>query len=195
MGGNGRNLYGCKANRDRRFTRSKGKRFQIQNLWERHHEILNLVLLGWGIQAIADRLDCSRGMVSDTVNSDLGRQKLAIMRAARDANTIDVAKEIQRLVPQAYKIYGDILYKEGMGENASIALQKSTADTIVKDLAGHEAPKKMIHAHLTVDQVEGLKKRGRAIRAAKEGGMVEDVEEGEIVSEPYSETLRRNLGG
>jgi len=180
MNGNGKNLYGLKANRDRRFTHTKSKLHQIQNLWERHHEILNLALLGWGPKAIADRLNCAVSTVSDTVNCDLGRQKLAIMRAARDANTIDVAKEIQRLVPQAYKIYSDILFKEGVGENVSVALQKTTADTIVKDLAGHEAPKKMLHAHLTIDQVESLKERGRAIRAAKENGM---VEEGEIVDE------------
>lgn len=181
MNGNGKNLYGLKANRDRRFVHSKSRSHQVQTLWERHHEVLNLSLLGWGTRAIANRLACSEAMVSDTINCDLGRQKLAIMRAARDAETIDVAKEIQRLVPQAYKIYSDILFKEGVGEGVSVTLQKATADTIVKDLAGHEAPKKMLHAYLTPDQVEGLKKRGRAIRAAKENGMVDDVEEGEVV--------------
>lgn len=177
MGGNGKNLYGCKANRDRRFNQTGSPVRQIRTLWERHHEILNLTVLGWRPVDIAARLAIDASTVSHTINSDLGRQKLAIMRAARDAETLDVAKEIQTLVPQAYKIYKDILYKEDMGSGASIALQKATADTVVKDLAGHEAPKKMLHAHLTADDVENLKQRGRAIQAAKESGIVE----GEIV--------------
>lgn len=181
MNGNGKNLYGLKANKDRRFNKEGSKYYQIQNLWERHHEILNLTLLGWADKDIARKLAISISTVKHTTNSDLGRDKLAIMRAARDANTLDVAKEIQTLVPQAYKIYRDVLYKEGMGANASIALQKQTADTIVKDLAGHEAPKKMVHAHLTGEEIEALKERGKAIRAAREGGMV--AIEGKIVDE------------
>jgi len=184
-GGNGKNLYAPKCKTDRRFRADRVGHhpYQIKNLWENHHEILNLALLGWRPVDIAARLKCSVTLVGDTINSDLGRQKLAIMRAARDADTLDVAKEIQELVPKAFDIYKKILKEETPGGEplaVPLSLQKATADTIVKDLAGHEAPKKSVVAHLTTDEIDTIKERGRAIKAARESGAIVEAEIAEI---------------
>ncbi len=138
----------------------------IKQLWERSHEILRLAFLGWKNREIADKLEITEATVSNTVNSTLGRRKLQTMDDARDADTIDVATEINKLAPKAVEIYEDILNNE----EANLSLKKKTADTILKDILGHQAPKRVegrfAHAHLGEEDINRIKERSRAAAAA-----------------------------
>ncbi len=151
--------------RDRR--RSPTRSWDIKQLWQRNHEIIRLAFLGWKHKDIAEHLGVTPVTVSNTVNSTLGKDKLNLMTGARDAETIDVAKEISNMAPKALKIYDKILDEESP---ASLSLQKQTADTGLKDILGYAAPKKFegkfAHAHLSADDLDRVKQRGRAAAAA-----------------------------
>jgi len=73
-------------------------------MWEVHHEIARLVLLGYKNVDIAEKLDCSPQLVSNVRNSPVVKEKLALMRGARDADTIDIAKEIKEIAPEALNL-------------------------------------------------------------------------------------------
>lgn len=150
---------------DRR--RSPERHFDIKQLWQRNHEILRLAFLGWKHKDIADHLGITAVTVSNTVNSTLGKDKLNLMAGARDAETLDVMDEIQQMVPKALKVYDNILEEESP---ASWALKKSTADTVLKDILGNVAPKRVegrfTHAHLGEETIDRIKERGRAAAAA-----------------------------
>ena len=150
---------------DRR--RRPDRSFDIKQLWQRNHEILRLAFLGWKHKDIADHLGVTAVTVSNTVNSTLGKDKLNLMTGARDADSLDVMKEIQEMVPKALKVYDKILDEDSQ---ASLSLQKNTADTVLKDILGHAAPKKFegrfAHAHIDGETIEEIKKRSRAAAAA-----------------------------
>jgi len=171
-------LYGIQIKRDgRRATPGKRKTYNIQKLWQHSHEILNMALLGWKPKDIAHHLGITTQTVSNTLNSHLGKTKLAIMRQSRDADTLDAKARIDNMIPDALLVYESILKREGIGENCPITLMKGTADTVTMNLGGLEAPKRFegrhLHAHLTREDIKHINKEGKQL-AIEEGVLTED---------------------
>ncbi|MCK5607056.1 helix-turn-helix domain-containing protein [Candidatus Pacearchaeota archaeon] len=171
-------LYGFEIKRDgRRAAPGKRKTYNIQKLWQHNHEILNMSLLGWKPKAIATHLGITTQTVSNTINSDLGKQKLAIMRQGRDADVFDAQARIDNMLPDALLVYENIIGRKGYAEGAPLSLMKSTADVIVKDLKGLEVPKKIegrhLHAHLTTEDISHINKVGKKL-AIEQGVLTEE---------------------
>lgn len=176
-----KSLYGFEhTSPDRR--RSEGTRkcdkddknfFEVKQLWQRSHEILRLTLLGLNEVQVAKILNISISTVKRTVNGNLGMLKLSSMRLERDKDTIDVAKEIERLYPLALKVYENLMEDE----KTSGALKKEVADTVLMDIGGHRAPSKIqgqfFGAVLNRTEIEEVKRRGR--EAALASGHAIDV--------------------
>ena len=134
--------------------------YKIQKLWEHHKEILRLTLLGYKGNDVAAILGISYGMVSVVKNSQLGRRHLSIMSAARDKETIDVARQIREMVPKALQVYNDILDEENT-KSAPLSLRFKAATEVLD----RESPKvtrtENIHAHFTAEEIEEIKNRAR----------------------------------
>lgn len=158
------------AERDLRRNPER-KTYQIKNMWEQHHEIVRLALLGMKPADIARKLGFTSVMVSYTLNSPIVKEKLSIMRAARDADSIDIARDILELAPKAVELYEKLL-EEGVNGTAT-SLHKSTADRVL-EISGYgpvkriQADHRHAHAHFTPEELENVKKQGR--EAAKEAG-------------------------
>jgi len=166
-------LYGFET-RDvdkRRALPGERKTYEIKQLWQRNHEILRMALIGMKAPHIADVLGIHPKTVSNTINSELGRNKLSLMRQERDDSIVDVAKDVAKMYPECMKVYNDIL-----NGDCKSKLMKETADTLIMDIGGNRAPQKIQSEtlHLTPTDIEEFKKRGLA--AAKASGMVVDVE-------------------
>lgn len=167
----------------RRADRINRKSADLGSLNERHHEIINLHAMGLKNNKIAELMNVSERTVEHTVSSTLGQTKAAMIRGARDAETVDVAKKMQEIIPKALAVYEKILTAEVSGGvshgGASIALQKATADSVLKDFSGLAVPKKVvsISTRLTPDLIEEIKNRGK--EAARECGLIQTIEEDE----------------
>jgi hypothetical protein len=162
----------------RRADRNKRQTFDPITLNERHHEILNLHSLGMKDKVIAETLGITSVSVSNAVNSTLGREKLALMRGAKDAETVDIYKRMQEIIPKALDVYDKIL-DPSKNEGISMSLQKSTAADTLKDFSGLAVPKKVvsISARLTPELISEIKERGKL--AAKECGLINTIEDEE----------------
>lgn len=178
MYGDGMETLQLRADR-RRVDRNKRTTHDLAFLRERHEEIINLHVLGMKDTDIATHLGLHLNTVNNAVNSTLGREKTALMRGARDAETIDVAKKMQEIIPKALKVYDDILSAE-KGQGVPLSLQKSVADSVLKDFSGLAVPKKVvaISARLTPELIEEIKANGK--NAARECGLVVDTVAEEI---------------
>ena len=147
------------------------KTFEVQKMWDSHHEIVRLAILGVKQVDIARKLQISEAMVSYTLNSEVVKEKLAIMRGARDAKTVDLARDILELAPRAIKIYEKLL-DEGVNGSPT-ALHKMTADRVL-DISGYGPVKRIdarhahLHGHFSTEELENIKQRGR--QAAIEAG-------------------------
>lgn len=152
---------------DRRFN-SNGRKYQIQTLWNVHHEIIRLSLIGMKAVDIAKQLDITEASVSNCLNSSIAKEHLHIMKMARDAHSIDVAKQIQELAPKALEILESVI----KGDVDATVGQKIGVAEDVLDRAGFVPPRiikgEMLHAHLTADDIEEIKKSAKSNKALAE---------------------------
>ena len=74
----------------RRADRINRKSADLGSLNERHHEIINLHAMGLKNNKIAELMNVSERTVEHTVSSTLGQTKAAMIRGARDAETVDI---------------------------------------------------------------------------------------------------------
>ena len=163
-----------KSANDDRFSGGSGRRYQIQNLWDIHHEIIRLAVLGMKHVDIARDLGITAVTVSTCLNSEVGRRQLALMRGARDADTVDLSIEIRKRAPQAFKLLQEYMENEDFDPKQRIAIAMDTMDR-----AGFGAPKiiegRMIHAHLTADEIETIKRTARENSMIATSVAVEDI--------------------
>lgn len=151
------------------------KTYDIKSLWQRSHEILALAVRGMKQVEIAEILNISPQTVSNTLNSDLGEQKLSVMRKGRDEKAIETSEKIEDLTERALKVYDKIFDDEG--GLIPIEMQKKVADTVMLELSGHRAAVKIhsVSTIATLKEIEEFKTRG--IQAQRDAGMIVDIEE------------------
>lgn len=140
---------------DRRMN-PNGRKYQVKQIWDTHHEILRLLLLGWKSVDIAQHLGMDPVTISIVKNSSVVKQQLRIMQDARDMETIDVAKQIRDLAPRAVEYLEEVL------ENPDEATRnRLSAAMDLLDRGGYESPKKfeVAHAFLTKEDIDEIKRR------------------------------------
>jgi predicted transcriptional regulator len=151
------------------------KTYNIKQLWQRSHEIINLAARGFKNTDIAKVLGITPACVSLTLNSDLGQKKLSEIRGARDEEAKVVTESIRVLTEKALSTYHEIFDNE-IGE-ATLKDRKDVADTVLFELSGLRAPTRIqssnVSLTLSTEEIEAFKARGR--KAAVEVGEVIDL--------------------
>lgn len=147
------------------------RKYQIGQMWDIHHEICRLAVIGMKSIDIAGHLNVTPAMVSYVLNSDIVKRQLSHLHAVRDLDSIDVAKEIQELTPRAIKKLDTLLDCGDTKIESKVAMD-------ILDRAGYAAVKTLrtsnIHAHFTKDELDDIKLR------AKEVGLLTDYIDVEI---------------
>lgn len=149
------------------------RQYQIQQMSQVHHEIVRLTLLGHDQKSIAEALGITEVCVSYTQNSRIVMDKLALLRAQRDASSVDVAAAIRDLTPKCVAVLESIM----LDPSANAGVRSSNAKDLL-DRAGYAAPKviktESLVAHLTAQDVEDIKRR--AIGFGMESGVIIDAQ-------------------
>lgn len=163
---------------DKRRSKGPRKTFEVNEMWELHHEIVRRIVIGQTNRDIARSLGVSEPMVSYTRNSKVCQDKIKEMRAVRDADTIDLMEDIRMKAPKALGLLEDII--DDHGESFPMGLAAKTAENWL-DRAGYPAVRRVEAAvvHLTPEEIKKIKEE--AMRDARISGMVVDVGEGEKV--------------
>lgn len=153
---------------DGRFN-PEGRKYQIQKIWDLHQEIMRFLLLGHTHVDIAKQLDITEATVSNVANSALVKERLAVMRGARDAEVLDLSVEIKRFAPEALELLQNLMRDSNTGIKHRIQIAIDAMDR-----AGYAPPKiieaKHLHAYFTATEIEDMKKR------AHESGQVIDAQ-------------------
>lgn len=159
----------------------KRKSFQIKQLWQRSHEIINLAAMGYKYVDIAEILHISPKTVANTLNSELGEYKLSEIRFSRDEEVKKMHEKIRVLTNKALNVYHEIFDDES-GE-CTLKDKKSAADTVVLELSGLRAPTKIqshsVHTYLSREDLDSFKQRGVEIIAGlkKDRSKIEQSEQ------------------
>lgn len=147
---------------DRR-KKPNNSRYKITEMWEIHHEISRRLALGQSNVEIAEDLGVSKEMVSYTKNSPVVEEKVAIMRGAMDADTLDLGIRIKELAPLALEKVQEALEKGTVnGQELSGTFIVKTAERHL-DRAGYAPVKKFIGVTgtLTPADIEEIKNRAK----------------------------------
>ena len=156
--------YTIPYRKDDRFGPVLRKSWQVGQLWELHHEVIRMLLLGMKQCDIAERLGITDCQVSKIKNSQVVKDRLALMSAARDVDTIQISKDILEVAPQALKLLRNVIEGEDEGRQANIGLRTKVAESML-DRAGFGATKKVqtdnVHTFYGSDEIEILKQRAR----------------------------------
>lgn len=133
-----------------------------EEMWDLHHEIARRVMLGEKNVNIAEALKIHPQTVSIVKNSPIVQEKISILRGARDADTIDLAKEIKEIAPDALSLLKDIIRGEGEGQGASLLLRAKEANgMLARNGFGipHRVQSESTHTFLTGEDLERIKRR------------------------------------
>lgn len=143
------------------------KGYQISDMWESHHEIARRIVLGESNVNIAKAMNCSSVLVSNVRNSPVVKDKLAVMKAARDAGTIDLSREIRDLAPIAI-----LRVKEAL-ESGTVLGKEVSSSGILKEANGlidREIGKptqnintKNLHGHFTIEDIDAIKEKAKLL--------------------------------
>jgi transcriptional regulator with XRE-family HTH domain len=124
------------------------------------------MLLGLGNKEIASRLGVTPQTVSDVRNSPIVRDRLALLEASADAEAMDLKAETIRICQGSIKFLEEV--QEGMdrGEGAPLHLRVRVAEGFMDRAVPKRVQGEFVHAHLTGEEIEDIKKR------AREGGLI-----------------------
>ncbi|MFQ6609135.1 MAG: hypothetical protein ACE5EE_11505 [Fidelibacterota bacterium] len=147
---------------------SNNRRYEIEELQERHREILRRLALGQSAQEIARDLGITTAVVSYTKNSAIGRRELSIIQGARNSSAIRVSEQIKKIAPKALALLDSVLdrgrEKIMNGDDPRNTEVKVALDML--DRAGHGAVKKfagaIVSGSLSEEALERIKKRAEA---------------------------------
>lgn len=172
----------------RRKSASERKTYDIKQLWQRNHEIVNLAARGLKGTEIAEILNIHPQTVSNTLGSELGQHKLSDIRLERDDEAKEVSKKIKVLTDKALTVYNNIFDDES-GE-LGLKDKGQFATSFLNEMSGLRAPTRIqsqsVHTTLTKEELEEFKARG--IEAARASGLIVNVK-------PDAEHLRNSSNG
>ena len=141
------------------------KRWKVSEMWNLHHEIARRLVLGQKNTEIAKALEITPQTVSNVKCSPIVQEQMALLGGTRDAEVIDLKREIEEIVPEAVFLLKDIIRGEGQGQNASLTLRAKESNNMLARV-GHGVPQKIqsenIQIQLTSQDISDIKQRAAA---------------------------------
>lgn len=110
--------------------------------------------------------------VSDVKNSELGKQKLNVMRVEADLEALDGKDRVEAMVAPAMKVLEDIILGQNEAQSASLALRAKYADKHLSRAGFGEIRKiAQMSGKLSSADIFEIKKRADAERAARDNAI------------------------
>jgi len=167
-------LYGFEVREEdrRRVNAEEKKTYNIKQLWQRSHEIVNLHVLGYKNTEIARILNLTPATVSLTINGTLGKRKVSELRKGRDSEVKLQGEKVRILANKALDFYNDVLENE---EGYTTKDKKDVANAVLLELSGLRAPTKSVNFSTVLSREELDEMKQNALKEAEASGEVIDV--------------------
>lgn len=163
------------------FKLNKKKSNEVQRLQEKHHIIIQLAALGFKGTDIAETVGVTPQTVYNILGSANAKQLLGLLRGSRESDIVNIKKELKTLEQPSVDVFRNIL--TGIGVKDEVKLKAAT--TVLKDIAGYEAPKNVNVKHdvpLSSGQIAEIKRDAISCGIVEEATF-EDIEKEETVED------------
>lgn len=140
------------------------RQFEITHLWDKHHKMKRLALMGMSYKDIAVECGVARETVTQVMNSALMKRELEVLRTVLDSKAIDVGVKLREMNVQAVKLLADIMENE----EAPIVLRAKIAmDNLSRTGFAPQVNIKgtFDHNHFTKEDLEQIKRDAASVRA------------------------------
>ena len=155
------------GNRKRKLGESRAG--AVTTMWENHHVIAQRILLGESNKSIAQSMGMTEARISLIRNSPVVKEKLELMKAARDVGCIDLARESQDLAPIALARVKEALETGKVnGKELSASGIMKEANTLIDRTIGKPTQTintRNLHATLTPEAIAEIKERAKQMAA------------------------------
>ena len=149
------------------------RQYEVTRLWDKHHEVIRLIVLGFGNKEIAELVGIGHHMISAIRNSEIPQRHIKVLQAARDSKCVDVSRALLEDAPKSLQLLMDVRDGE---EAADIRLRASVAQDLLSR-AGYGKVQKVQGAVVHGVVSEETLARVKARRA--EGAVEAEFEEAE----------------
>lgn len=158
------------------------KAYSLKRLWGNQEEICRLFALGTKRQILAEKFGVTPQTISNIVNSDLGRRKIAVLQGKNDIEATDVQSRIRALQPVALETFEELL----LDSNSSPKLQKEIASEILRMGGNGPVTKNQTTTtfQLSDEDLEQINSISDGIRRS--------IGDAEIVEASFTETSEQN---
>jgi len=152
------------------------RKYTLQHMWERHHQMARLLLLGYTNKEVAEVLGCTPQNVSDVRNSPVFQEKMAVLRDAADDEAVDVIGQMKKDAGKSLRI----LEQMRDGELTQDAKLRAQVAQDLLDRAGYGKIQKVEGRHavayLDAEALERIKNLAHGRREAVEAEVVEETD-------------------
>ena len=163
------------GNRRRLMPGTVRKTQTVREMNERHHEVARMVVLGYRNTEIAKILNITKEFVCAVRNAPPVKEQVAILTGARDAETVDVARQIQIALPECVKYLTetvpDVDLSDGLRSRNAFGLLAIGGHSVTKNINVRG-----VHAILTADDIKEIKEN--AAEVAIEIGVMAETDAG-----------------
>lgn len=173
-----------KTRKQQALTKTREAPGSPDKIYDKHHEVMRLAILGLKQVEIADKLGMHPSSISRILNTPAARHRLKIMQGARDCAAFEMGSEIKKLAVQAVARLGDVLDKVPTTHQEESNQIRVAQDMM--DRAGYGAIKRSeVSATTTTTTLSGedvlaMMERGRELGFGPQDD--DQVQEAEIIT-------------
>ena len=173
---------------DKRYSPIGERKYMIKTIHARHHEIARRIALGQENVEIANALRITPQNVSDVRNSPLMLSLIKLLQDSSDQKVADTTKRINSMLPKILDRFEGIIEDQMAKDTDVITLGKDLLDR-----GGYSPTRKILHGHLTAEDLREIKQRAKAVGIVVEEtneALVEEIEEAciaEVEAKPQEE--------
>lgn len=149
--------------RDKRFGgEHKTRAYSIKKVWNRHHEMKRLLLLGHSNIEIAQILGVTQQNVSDVRNSPMFKREMEVLQAARDAGTVEIAVRLAKDAHKSLQLLEEV--RDGRHDAALRERMRAATELLNRTPETANVTKQqthMVNTSLSFEELEEIKRRAR----------------------------------
>jgi hypothetical protein len=154
----------------RRVAIGERRVYEVKEIWDKHKDVINLIVLGYGNIEIAEMTGYTPQTISNIRNSPIVRERIQELQGEVEYKVVDIAARVREFEPVALEYLERVIM--GQAEGVSASLRARTAENYLSR-GGHGTVQKIssVSAALTREDIEELKQRAKS--AALEHGAME----------------------
>ena len=108
------------------------RKYNVQELHERHHQMIRLRLLGRTPTEISEILGVTPQNVSDVLSGPLARDQLAVLKVAADCKSVDIAHMLTEEAPECLRLLRRVRdADESLGQSVPLGLRVHAAESLL----------------------------------------------------------------